>query len=139
LALAAPSQLEKYVDLDLKVRRGDFMKTIARRYSDRLVDHARVWARKAGRTYEYRTGQFRKDEWAQKLIRDHGIFEGLVGILCTLETCPSFALIPGPGRPRFVRRNRQQRVLGDIMTSRFRISNGPDVGDILDSIEALQA
>jgi hypothetical protein len=111
MALAAPSQLEKYVDLDLKVRRGDFMKTIAPQYSDRLVDHARVWAQKAGRTYEYRTGQFRKDEWAQKLIRDHGVFEGLVGILCTLETCPSFALIPGPGRPQFVSRNRQQRVL----------------------------
>jgi hypothetical protein len=111
LALAAPSQLEKYVDLDLKMRRSDFMKFTAPRYSERLVDHARAWAQKAGRTYEYRTGQFRKDEWAQKLVRDHGIFEGLVGILCTLETCPSFALIPGDGRPQFVSRPRQQRVL----------------------------
>ena len=111
LALAAPCELERYVDLTLKVRRSDFMKTLAPQYSDRLVEHAQAWARKAGRTYEYRTGQFRKDEWAQGFVRDQGISEGLVGILCTLETCPSFALVPGPQRPVFVSRSRQQRVL----------------------------
>jgi hypothetical protein len=111
LALAAPGQLELFVDRVLKVRRSDFMKTIAPQYSDRLVAHAQDWARKDGRIYVYRTGQFRKDEWAQDLIRDQGISQGLVGILCTLETCPSFALVPGPGRPQFVSRNRQQRVL----------------------------
>ena len=84
---------------------------MAPQYSDRLVEHAQNWAQKAGRTYVYRTGQFRKDEWAQSLIRDQGISEGLVGILCTLETCPSFALVPGPKRPQFVSRPRQQRVL----------------------------
>ena len=111
LALAAPSELESFVDLTLKVRRSDFMKTIAPQYSERLVEHAQRWAQKTGRTYEYRTGQFRKDQWAQDLIRDQGISEGLVGILCTQETCPSFALVPGPQRPQFVSRNRQQRVL----------------------------
>ena len=107
LALAAPCELERYVDLTLKVRRTEFMKTMAPQYSNRLVEHAQDLARKAGRTYEYRTGDFRKDQWAQKLIRDQGIVEGLVGILCTLETCPSFTLIPGPDRPRLGR--TQQR------------------------------
>jgi len=111
LALAAPCELEYFVDCVLRARRTDFMKTMVPQYSDRLVRHAQGWARKAGRTYEYRTGQFRKDQWAQDLIRDQGISEGLVGILCTQETCPSFALIPGPNRPHFVSRNRQQRVL----------------------------
>jgi hypothetical protein len=111
LALAAPSELEYFVDCVLNVRRTDFMKTLAPRYSDRLIGHAQGRARKAGRTYEYRTGQFRKDEWAQNLIRDQGISEGLVGILCTQETCPSFTLVPGPKRPQFVSRSRQQRVL----------------------------
>jgi hypothetical protein len=111
LALAAPCKLEYFVDCVLKVRRSDFMKTLAPQYSDRLVTHARDWAAKAARTYEYRTGQFRKDDRAQGLIRDQGISEGLVGILCTLETCPSFSLVPGPDRPRFVSRSRQQRVL----------------------------
>src|SRR5262245_39352292 len=87
------------------------MKTLAPQYSDRLVPHAQDWARAAGRTYEYRTGPFRKDPWAQDLIRDQGIAEGLVGILCTQETWPSFALVPGPQRPQFVSRNRPQRVL----------------------------
>jgi hypothetical protein len=111
LAWAAPGQLELFVDRVLKVRRSDFMKTVAPQYSDRLVAHAQDWARKDGRTYVYRTGQFRKDQWAQNLIREPGLSEGLVGILCTLETCPSFALVPGPERPQFVSRNRQQRVL----------------------------
>ena len=111
LALAAPCELEYFVDRVLKVRRSDFMKTMAPQYSDRLVAHAQAWAKKAGRIYMYRTGQFRKDQWAQNLIRNQGIFEGLVGILCTQETCPSFALVPGPKRPQFVSRPRQQRVL----------------------------
>src|SRR5262245_5826712 len=87
------------------------MKTLAPQYSDRLIEQARKWAEKSGRTYEDRTGPFRKDPWAQDLIRDQGISEGLVGILCTPETCPAFALIPGPNRPQFVSRHRQQRVL----------------------------
>src|SRR6266446_7622799 len=78
LALAAPCELEYFVDCVLKVRRTDFMKTLAPQYSDRLIEHAQGWARKAGRTYLDRTGQFRKDEWAQKLIDDSGISEGIV-------------------------------------------------------------
>src|SRR4029077_8092784 len=111
LALAAPHELAYFVDRVLKVRRSDFMKIVAPQFSDRLVEHAREWARKADRAYVYRTGQFRKDGGAQNLIRDQGILEGLVGILCTQETCPSFALVPGPDRPQFVSRPRQQRVL----------------------------
>jgi hypothetical protein len=111
LPFGAPCELEYFVDRILKVRRADFMKTLAPQYSERLIEHAQEWAREAGRTYTYRTGKFRKDEWAHNLIRDQGISEGLVGILCTLETCNSFALVRGPQRPQFVSRPRQQRVL----------------------------
>ncbi len=111
LALAAPRELEYFVDCVLKVRRSVFMKAVAPQYSELLVAHAQEWARRAGRIYLYRTGQFRKDEWAKNLIRNQGISEGLVGILFTQETCPSFALVPGPKRPQFVSRPRQQRVL----------------------------
>jgi hypothetical protein len=45
------------------------------------------------------------------LIREQRIESGLVGVLCTQETCNSFALVPGDKRPRFVARPRQQRVL----------------------------
>lgn len=111
LAMAAPKEIERFVDYVLKVRRCHFMKVIAPQYSERLAEHAQAFARKAGRTYLYRTGSFKKDQWAEQLIRDQRIEGGLVGILCTQETCNSFALIPGEKRPRFVSRPRQQRVL----------------------------
>jgi hypothetical protein len=111
LAMAAPSELERFVDWVLKVRRCHFMNVIAPAYSERLVEHAQVVARRAGRTYLYRTGSFKKDQWAEQLIREQRIEAGLVGILCTQETCNSFALVPGEGRPRFFSRPRRQRVL----------------------------
>ena len=52
LALAAACELESFVDRVLKVRRSDFMKTLAPQYPDRLVQHAQDWAQKAGRTYQ---------------------------------------------------------------------------------------
>lgn len=80
-------------------------------WAERLVEHAKRAAAKLGRTYLYRTGTFRKDQWAEGLLREQRIESGLVGVLCTLETCNSFDLVRAPERPRFVSRPRQQRVL----------------------------
>ena len=111
LTLTAATELERFVDYVLKVRRSEFMRTLAPQWSDRLVAHAQDVARKAQRTYLYRTGSFKKEQWAESVIREQRLEDGLVGILCTLETCNSFALVPGERRPRFVSRPRQQRVL----------------------------
>jgi hypothetical protein len=111
LAMASPRELERFVDYVLRVRRSHFIKVLAPGYSDRLVEHAQRWACKAGRTYLYRTGSFRKDHWAEQRIHEQRIERGLVGILCTQETCNSFQLVPGDHRPRFVSRPRAQRVL----------------------------
>lgn len=111
LPIARPSELERFVDYVLKERRSHFMKVLAPRYSDALVQHAKTLADRAGRPYLYRTGSFRKDQWAEKLLREQPIESGLVGVLCTQETCNSFALVPGENRPRFISRLRQQRVL----------------------------
>jgi hypothetical protein len=111
LALSAPKELERFVDYVLQVRRSHFMNVIAPGYSDQLVKHAQHVASQAGRTYLYRCGSFRKDQWAEQLIREQRIERGLVGVLCTLETCNSFQLVPGEKRPRFISRLRQQRVL----------------------------
>jgi hypothetical protein len=111
LALAAPSELERFVDWVLKMRRNDFINNRAPEFAERLVAHAQAFARKSGRTYLYRTGSFKKEKWAEQLIREQRIVEGLVGILCTQETCNSFALVPGEERPRFISKPRQQRVL----------------------------
>lgn len=87
------------------------MKTLAPHYSDRSVAHAQNRAQRAWRTDEYRTGQFRKEDWALNLIKEQGMSEGLVGMLRTQETRPPFALVKRPKRPEFVSRNRRQRVL----------------------------
>ena len=70
LAMAAPSELERFVDYMLKVRRCHFMNVLAPKYSQGLVEHAQRFARKAGRTYLYRTGSFHKDQWAEQLLRE---------------------------------------------------------------------
>jgi hypothetical protein len=111
LAMAAPKELERFVDYVLKVRRCHFMQVLAPQFSESLVQHAQRFAAKAGRTYLYRTGSFKKDQWAEGLIREQRIERGLVGILCTQETCNSFQLVPGAKRPQFISRPRQQRVL----------------------------
>ena len=111
LALASERELEFFVDCILKIRRADFLESVAPQYSDRLVEHAKRFARNRKRTYLYRNGSFRKDKWALKLIRENRIERGLVGILCCQETCNSFKLAHGDKRPRFASAPRQQRVL----------------------------
>lgn len=111
LPISNRAEFERFIDYVLKVRRMDFAKTHADQFSQRLVEHAQQLACKANRTYQYRTGSFKKEHWAEQLIREQRIEEGLVGVLCTQETCNSFQLVPGEGRPRFISRPRQQRVL----------------------------
>src|SRR5437588_12457312 len=73
LPLSSAKELERFVDSVLKIRRKDFLKQHAPRYSEQLVEHANRWARRIGRVCLYRTGKFRKYEWAQELIRAHAI------------------------------------------------------------------
>src|SRR5450432_400227 len=111
LAMASPAELERFVDYVLRVRRCHFIKVLAPQWSEALVEHAKRWARKHKRTYLFRKGSFKKDQWAEGLIREQRIERGLVGILCTQETCNSFTLVPGEKRPRFISKPRQQNVL----------------------------
>src|SRR5450631_1608834 len=111
MAMASPAELERFVDYVLRVRRCHFFDVLAPQWSEALVEHAKRWARKHKRTYLYRKGSFKKDQWAESLIREQRIESGLVGILCTQETCNSFALVPGEKRPRIISKPRQQNVL----------------------------
>jgi hypothetical protein len=111
LALTSARELERFVDYELKVRRCHFINTIAPEWSELLVTHAKQYAAQCGRKYEYRNGCFKKEQWAESLLQAQRIESGLIGVLCVQETCNSFALIPGEGRPQFVSRPRQQRVL----------------------------
>lgn len=111
LAMASLKELERFVDYILRVRRSEFIKVLAPQWSERLVEHAQRWARQHQRTYLYRKGSFKKDQWAEGLLREQRLERGLVGLLCTQETCNSFALVPGENRPRFLSKPRQQNVL----------------------------
>jgi hypothetical protein len=111
LPISRTNEFEKFVDHRLQIRRCDFFKTTARQWSERLVNHAEEYAHKQGRQFEYRPGKVDKDAWAKEQLRQHGVREGLIGVLCVQEACPTFKLVPGQGRPGFQSRSVPQRVL----------------------------
>jgi hypothetical protein len=110
LPISRPSEFEKFVDCELKVRRADFVKVIGPKWSQRLVDHAVGFAKKHGRIFHRENG-VDKDAWAKEQLDWSPVKEGLVGILCVMEACPTFKLAYGNERPRFVRQMVPQRVL----------------------------
>jgi hypothetical protein len=56
-------------------------------------------------------GHHRKDKLVDEILRLRPIVDGLICVLCCMETCPSLKLIYGNGRPRLVNARRPQRVL----------------------------
>ena len=111
LPISRPSEFERFVDYVLRMRRADFLKVRGPEWSNRLVEHAKGFAPKYGRPYEYHAGKIDKDAWAKEQLQWSPIEEGLVGIVCVMESCPTFKLAPGKDRPRFVSRNVPQRVV----------------------------
>jgi hypothetical protein len=102
--------LEGFVDYVLKIRRCDFM-DFAREQSEALVEHAKGLAQQAAAEFRFLQGKIRKDKLVDETLRQRPIAEGLVCVFCCMETCPSFKLIFGQGRPRLANARRQQRVL----------------------------
>ena len=68
LPISRPCEFEKFVDYRLKMRRCDFLKTLAPQWSERLVDHAKQYAQEQGRVFEYRQGEVDKDAWAKERL-----------------------------------------------------------------------
>jgi hypothetical protein len=93
------------------MRRVYFMETVAPLWSNRLVQYAKGFAQKAGRLYEYHQGAIDKDAWAKEQIETHRLREGLVGVLCVMETCSTFKLGYGEGRPGLVPKKSAGNVL----------------------------
>ena len=87
LPISRPYEIENFVDYVLKIRRADFMETLAPHWSNRLVQYAKGFAQKAGRLYEYHQSAIDKAAWAKEQIETHQLCEGLVGVLCVVETC----------------------------------------------------
>lgn len=111
LPFSYAAKFEAFVDYVLKMRRADFMEVTAPAWSEQLVEHAKEFADKCGRVYEYYQGDIDKDAWAKEQLHKHPLRHGLVGVLCVMEACPTFKLARGEGRPCFVSKKIPQRVL----------------------------
>ncbi len=111
LPISRPSEFERFVDYVLKIRRTDFLKVLGPKWSERLVEHSKTFVQKDGRPWEYYAGDIDKDAWAKKQLAHAPVPQGLVGVLCVMEACPTFKLAPGDDRPGFVSRKVPQRVL----------------------------
>ena len=61
LPISRPDQFERFVDYFLKIRRADYLKDVGPKWSERLVEHAKRFAKKYGRIYDYRLGKIDKD------------------------------------------------------------------------------
>jgi hypothetical protein len=111
LPISRAAEFERFVDYTLKIRRVDFLQTVGPQWSERLVQHSKDLAQTSGRPWEYFAGDIDKDAWAKKQLGLFPIAEGMVGVLCVMEACPTFKLAPGKDRPGFVSRKVPQRVL----------------------------
>jgi hypothetical protein len=111
LPISRPYEMENFVDYVLKMRRADFMETLAPQWSNRLVQYGKGFAAKAGRRYEYHQGAIDKDAWAKEQIAAQQLREGLVGVLCVMETCATFKLGYAEGRPCLAPKKVPVRVL----------------------------
>jgi len=111
LGFCYPAKFQAFVDYVLKIRRVDFLKKVAPRWSNRIVQYAKAYAGKCGRIYHFHPGEIDKDAWAKEQLHKYPLQPGLIGILCVMEACPSFKLGKGEKRPCFVMANPTQRVL----------------------------
>jgi hypothetical protein len=112
LPISQPFALENFVDYRLKMLRRDFLKVVAPQWTARLVWHSRALASRAGnRIWEFPRGTVDKDAWAKEQLYMSPVSEGLVGVLCVMESCPTFRLGSGKDRPCFLRDHIPQRVL----------------------------
>jgi len=111
LPISRPYEFERFVDYILKVRRADFINVLGKQWSDRVVDHSKSFAEEHGRTWEYFAGDIDKDAWAKEQLKKHSVTEGLIGVLCVMESSPTYKIASGEGRPQFVSRMVPQRIL----------------------------
>ena len=120
LPISRVSEFERFVDYVLKIRRADFLRVLAPEWSERLVEHAKDFAQKCSRPWEYHPGDVDKDAWAKEQLARSPVQQGLVGILCVMEACRTFKLAGGQDRPGFVARKVPQRVLYSTVRKRAR-------------------
>lgn len=98
LPFCHPRALEGFL-ADQGVLLKDF-KTFAPQQAERLKAHAQEVARQAARPYQHLARRTRKEELARSIAQRDGVREGLIAVFSTLETCRTFRVAYGQGRPR---------------------------------------
>lgn len=101
------ARLNSFVDAGLRMRRKDFVPFLED-CSEQLVQHAKSLA---GDHYRFLQGDHDKEKIVRQKIHERNISEGLVTVLCCMETCRGVKLQYADKRPKLVFRRRPQRVL----------------------------
>jgi hypothetical protein len=109
LPFGGEEHLNRFVDYALKIKRKDFLPFVEKHSQD-LVEHAQAAAAKAGVPYLFLQGSHCKEEMVRALLLKRRV-EGLVAVLCVMETCRSVKLLHGKDRPKLAFRRRPMRVL----------------------------
>jgi len=110
LPFSDDAHLNAFVDRVVGIPRKDFIPQLDR-MSDTLVEHAQAMAEAAGAPYQYIQGKHRKEDIVDKIAQERRHPEGLLAVLCCLETCRSIKQRGGQGKPVLVFSPRQHRVL----------------------------
>ena len=76
----------------LNIRRMDYLKCDGKRLSARLGGWAKRMAEREGRPFVFDRRVKDKNGWAMRQLEESPVTEGLVAVLSTMETCPTFAL-----------------------------------------------
>ena len=74
-------------------------RTLALEQSAAVKEHARSLAEQAGRPFFFLQKRIRKEDRVRQLIRAEGLTQGLVCVFAVQETCASFKIAYGQGRP----------------------------------------
>jgi hypothetical protein len=109
LPISYPQGMENFL-ADQGVLLKDF-KDWGPRQAQRLKEHAQEAAEQHGRVYQHLPRKVRKEELAQQLALRAGVRAGLVCVFSTMETCPTFRILYGKGRPHLKRDYRRCLVL----------------------------
>jgi hypothetical protein len=110
LPFGGDEHLNRFVDYGLRIKRKDFLPFVEQQ-AEILVEHAKDVAKRSQAPYQFLQGKPDKEKIARGLLRQRQHDEGLVTVLCCMETCRSVKLLGGKGRPQLAFRLRPQRVL----------------------------
>jgi hypothetical protein len=109
LPLGGDKQLNQFVDR-LGIRRKDFLPQLEP-LSRQLVEHAKSAAAREGAPYQYLQGPHSKEKLIDQIVRERKLTNGLIAVLCCLESCRTVKLRHGDGKPQLAFTRRPQRVL----------------------------